>query len=723
MPPTAASSTCARSCPTTPTRSWRFHARLSERTRYLRYFGPYPHISARDLERFTVVDHHDRVAFVVPARRRDHRRRPLRGHARAGRHRGGRPGRGGVRRRATPTRAAGSARSCSSTSPPRPGSAGCAGSRPRCWPRTAQMVRVFRDAGYQVSRAFADGVLHLEFDIDPTERSLEVPRLPRAARRGPQRAQRAAPALGRGDRRLHRPDEDRPRGAAATCCAATSPARSTRSTPRPARCAGCAPTPSVTDIPDDVDLAVVAVPAAGDRRGHGLLPRQGRQGAGRASAPGSPTPGRTACAAERRLVDGGPRARHARGRPERARAWPTPTRRCGSTPRSRRTLPAARPGRVLQPVRRAGHRDPAPTAARARAGPVDVRLGGQPRRPVGQRPAAVLADRPRHRRRAALPGVVRQPAQVRPAGPPARPHQADRRGEERPARTAGRRGSRATGAGRRGRRAGAVRAARASSGSDTSPQLFDTALLLAHQPLPAGGRVAVVGNSTALSLLVVDALLGEGLELAGEPVDAGTTRRAPPTSPRPSARRAGRATSTRSWSCSSRRSRCRAPRTPRRCARRSPGWTSRWSPPSSPPRACPPSSPSRARTACRTAGRCPATRARSAPSPRSGGPCATRAGARATGGRVRAARRDRRAGRAGARRAAPGRGRPGCRRRARRRRARRAAALLRHRDAAVPAGRAARPRPSPPRASWASRWRSRPPASGGGTASTGRACG
>ena len=36
------------------------------------------------------------------------------------------------------------------------------------------MVRVFRDAGYQVSRAFAEGVLHLEFDIDPTERSLAV---------------------------------------------------------------------------------------------------------------------------------------------------------------------------------------------------------------------------------------------------------------------------------------------------------------------------------------------------------------------------------------------------------------------------------------------------------------------------------------------------------------------------------------------------------------------
>ena len=55
-------------------------------------------------------------------------------------------------------------------------------------------------------------------------------------------------------------------------------------------------------------------------------------------------------------------------------------------------------------------------------------------------------------------------------------------------------------------------------------QMFDTALLLAYQPLPAGGRVAVVGNSTALNLLVVDALHGEDLVLAGDPVDAGHDR-------------------------------------------------------------------------------------------------------------------------------------------------------------------------------------------------------
>ena len=61
---------------------------------------------------------------------------------------------------------------------------------------------------------------------------------------------------------------------------------------------------------------------------------------------------------------------------------------------------------------------------------------------------------------------------------------------------------------------------------DTLAELFDTALLLAYQPLPAGSRVAVVGNSTALGVLVADALIGAGMQLAGEPVDVGTT--APP---------------------------------------------------------------------------------------------------------------------------------------------------------------------------------------------------
>ena len=46
---------------------------------------------------------------------------------------------------------------------------------------------------------------------------------------------------------------------------------------------------------------------------------------------------------------------------------------------------------------------------------------------------------------------------------------------------------------------------------DTLDEMFDVAQLLAHQPLPSGSRVAIVGNSDALGLLAVDAAVAQGL--------------------------------------------------------------------------------------------------------------------------------------------------------------------------------------------------------------------
>ena len=54
-------------------------------------------------------------------------------------------------------------------------------------------------------------------------------------------------------------------------------------------------------------------------------------------------------------------------------------------------------------------------------------------------------------------------------------------------------------------------------GVDTTGELFDVAQLLAHQPLPKGRRVAIVSNSDALTLLALDTMAGCGLEVAGEP--------------------------------------------------------------------------------------------------------------------------------------------------------------------------------------------------------------
>jgi acyl-CoA synthetase (NDP forming)/RimJ/RimL family protein N-acetyltransferase len=49
---------------------------------------------------------------------------------------------------------------------------------------------------------------------------------------------------------------------------------------------------------------------------------------------------------------------------------------------------------------------------------------------------------------------------------------------------------------------------------DTLDEMFDVAQLLAHQPLPAGSRVAVVGNSDALGLLAADAAAASGLDVS-----------------------------------------------------------------------------------------------------------------------------------------------------------------------------------------------------------------
>ncbi|SDG33518.1 Acyl-CoA synthetase (NDP forming) [Sinosporangium album] len=57
---------------------------------------------------------------------------------------------------------------------------------------------------------------------------------------------------------------------------------------------------------------------------------------------------------------------------------------------------------------------------------------------------------------------------------------------------------------------------------DDLVQLFDVAQLLAYQPLPAGPKVGVVSNSDALALLAVDACVGAGLS-PRPPVNLGAT--------------------------------------------------------------------------------------------------------------------------------------------------------------------------------------------------------
>jgi acyl-CoA synthetase (NDP forming)/RimJ/RimL family protein N-acetyltransferase len=144
------------------------HSRFSERTRYLRYFSPYPHIPQRDLQRFVNVDHHDREALVVIsagriiAVGRYERLGPGSPDAEVAfvvedAHQGRGVGSVLLEHLAEAARAEGIHRFVAEV-----------------LPVNAPMLRVFADFGYQVQREYADGVVHLSFPIEPTEQSREV---------------------------------------------------------------------------------------------------------------------------------------------------------------------------------------------------------------------------------------------------------------------------------------------------------------------------------------------------------------------------------------------------------------------------------------------------------------------------------------------------------------------------------------------------------------------
>jgi acyl-CoA synthetase (NDP forming)/GNAT superfamily N-acetyltransferase len=145
-----------------------FHSRMSARTRYLRYFSPYPRIPERDLERFVNVDHHDREAFVIVsgsrimAVGRYERLGPESPDAEVAfvvedAHQGRGIGSVLLEHLAEAARENGIARFVAEV-----------------LPQNGGMLRVFSDFGYQVQRQYADGVVHLSFPIATTEKSREV---------------------------------------------------------------------------------------------------------------------------------------------------------------------------------------------------------------------------------------------------------------------------------------------------------------------------------------------------------------------------------------------------------------------------------------------------------------------------------------------------------------------------------------------------------------------
>jgi acetyl coenzyme A synthetase (ADP forming)-like protein len=231
-----------------------FHNGLSDESVYLRFFSARPTLSQGDVERFTTVDHHDRAALV--AELGDH----LVGVARydridatdeaevafvvADEHQGRGVATVLLEHLASAARERGITRFVAET-----------------LPHNRRMLDVFRSAGFDERARLADGVVHVDLFIEPTDRSRAV------VEEREHRAEAASVA------RLLTPRS------VAVIGASRNPATVGHQVlrnlldggfagpvfpvnPGAAHVASVKAYPSVLDVPDPVDLAVIAVPSA-----------------------------------------------------------------------------------------------------------------------------------------------------------------------------------------------------------------------------------------------------------------------------------------------------------------------------------------------------------------------------------------------------------------------------------------------------------------------------
>jgi acyl-CoA synthetase (NDP forming)/GNAT superfamily N-acetyltransferase len=231
-----------------------FHERLSPRTRYLRYFSAYPRIPARDLERFTHVDHHYRVGLIMLLGSEIIAVGRYEGQAGsseaevafvvADAHQGRGLGSVLLEHLAAAGRESGLSRFTALV-----------------LAENQRMLRVFQDAGYQMARAYEEGEISLGFEIRETALTDSVRR---------SREQRAE---ARSIQRILRPSS------VAVIGASNDRAKIGNAVfrnllrgefhgplypinPEARDVAGVRAYPTIADVPDEIDLAVIAVPAA-----------------------------------------------------------------------------------------------------------------------------------------------------------------------------------------------------------------------------------------------------------------------------------------------------------------------------------------------------------------------------------------------------------------------------------------------------------------------------
>lgn len=511
-----------------------FYEQVSDESKYYRFFAPYPRLSAKDVHRFTHHDFVDRVGLAATV-----------GGEFIATVRYDRIDAEGLSASSHPSPTTTLARGRSAPAPPVSDEAEvaflvqdahqgrgvasallehiAAVARERgirrfaaeVLPANNKMIKVFTDAGYQQKRSFEDGVVRLEFDLEPTDRSRAVQWA---------REQRAE---GRSVARLLAP------GSVAVIGAGRAPGGVGRSVLDNLRDAGfggrlyavnkalqekelggVAAYRSIHDIPDPVDLAVVAVPAEHVPQAVADCGEHGVQGLVVISA-GYAESGPEGRERQRELV------RHARAYGMRI-IGPNAFGVINTAPDVRLNASLApempRAGRIGLFAQSGAIGIALLSRLQRRGGGVTGVTGVSTFISSGNRADVSGNDvlqywyddpdtdvalmylesigNPRkftrlaRRTAAAKPLVVVQGARHGGAAPPGHAVRATRLPHATVSALL--------------RQAGVIRV-------DTITELVDAGLLLARQPLPAGPRVAILGNSESLGLLTYDACLAEGL--------------------------------------------------------------------------------------------------------------------------------------------------------------------------------------------------------------------
>ncbi len=233
-----------------------FYGQVSDESKYMRFFAPMPNLSDRDVARFTTVDYRDRVAFVVTVAQMiiavgrydvvEHRPEGSRAEVAflvQDAHQGRGIGQLLLEHLAQAGRERGVGRFVAEV-----------------LPDNRRMIQVFREQGYQVRGDWDEGVMHLEFDIDPTDTAIGVI----AAREHRSEAASIAAFLNaRSVAVIGASRRSDTIGAllVRNLVLGDYAGRVYVVNPAADAVAGMPAYASVGDIPDDVDVAIVAVPA------------------------------------------------------------------------------------------------------------------------------------------------------------------------------------------------------------------------------------------------------------------------------------------------------------------------------------------------------------------------------------------------------------------------------------------------------------------------------